>query len=317
MQGKLYSIQALRGVGALAVVIYHALSLFPFITFRAGAAGVDLFFVISGIVMSISITEKTKPWDFLIRRIVRVAPMYWIATTLAIIYFALRYDMTISTEHVVTSYLFLPPPKEFVFPVLYPGWTLNFEMFFYLILSLLILINKNTTYTAICILLMIGSLSKNLSGVTGSYYLTEGILEFALGLMIGQLIKSGYIPKKAPSIILITSSIALFAINNYFKSDGFIAWGIPSALLIIGCLGFDSSKLMKSRAVQFFGEASYSIYLFHALAIWVIDWTFPTQKSPIHLISAILLSVIIGSAAYKTIEQPLLKIMLTLLKTKK
>lgn len=316
MQEKFYSIQALRGLGAFAVVIHHALSLFPFMNFRAGAAGVDLFFVISGIVMSISITEKTTPLDFLLRRIVRVAPMYWIATTLAVAYFMLRYDMSISTVHIVTSYFFLPPPAEFFFPILYPGWTLNFEMFFYFILSTLLIVNRNTTYTAICILLAIGSLSKNLSSVPGSYYLTEGLLEFAVGLMIGQLIKSGYRPKIAPSIMLITSSIALFAANNNFKSEGFLAWGIPSALLIIGCLGFDSSKFMRSKAAQFFGEASYSIYLFHALIIWAIDWIFPTDKSVLHVILAILLSMLTGAIAYKTIEQPLLKSIMGTLKRK-
>jgi len=314
MQGKLYSIQALRGLGAFTVVIYHALSLFPFMNFRAGAAGVDLFFVISGVVMSISITDKTKPLDFFVRRIVRVVPMYWIATTLAAAYFILRYDMSISTSHIVSSYLFLPPPAEFFFPILYPGWTLNFEMFFYLVLSTLLIINKNTTYTAICILLAIGSLSKNLSSAPGSYYLTEGILEFAIGLMIGQLIKIGYRPKTAPSIILITSSIVLFVVNNKFKSEGFLAWGVPSALLIIGCLGFDSSKFMKSKTAQFFGEASYSIYLFHALVIWAIDWYSPADKSILHVGLAIILSMLIGAIAYKFIEQPLLKLMIGALK---
>jgi exopolysaccharide production protein ExoZ len=308
MQGKLYSIQALRGLGALAVVIFHALSLFPFITFRAGAAGVDLFFVISGIVMSMSITEKTKPVGFMIRRFIRVAPMYWIATTLAIFYFASRYHMTISTEHIITSYLFLPPPAEYVLPILYPGWTLNFEMFFYLVLSILILINNNTIYTAISILLILGSISKNVSGVAGSYYLTEGLLEFALGLIIGQLIKSGYAPQKIPSIILITSSIIIFSTSSHFKSEGVIAWGIPSALLILGCLGFESSKFIRSQIVQFLGEASYSIYLFHAIAIWIIDWSFPNEHSYLIVAMAIILSLSVGSAAYQVIERPLLKL---------
>lgn len=316
MQEKLYSIQALRGLGAFAVVIHHALSLFPFMNFRAGAAGVDLFFVISGIVMSISITEKTKPLEFFVRRVIRIAPMYWIATTIAVGYFILRYDMSISTNHIVSSYLFLPPPAEFFFPILYPGWTLNFEMFFYIILSVLLIINKNTTYTAICILLAIGSLSKNLSGAPGAYYLTEGIAEFATGLIIGQLIKSGYRPKKAPSVILIASSIAIFAVNNTFKAEGFLAWGIPSALLIIGCLGFDSSKFMKSKIVQFFGEASYSTYLFHALVIWAIDWYTPNEKSVLHFALGIVLSMLVGAIAFKALEQPLLKLMMRPLRRK-
>ena len=308
MQGKLYSIQALRGLGALAVVIFHALSLFPFITFRAGAAGVDLFFVISGIVMSMSITEKTKPVEFMIRRFIRVAPMYWIATTLAIFYFSSRYHMTISTEHIITSYFFLPPPAENVFPILYPGWTLNFEMFFYLVLSILILINNNTIYTAICILLILGSISKDVSGVAGSYYLTEGLLEFALGLIIGQLIKSGYAPQKIPSLILIASSIILFSTSSQFKSEGVIAWGIPSSLLIVGCLGFESSKFMRSTNGSFFERQVtrfiYSMQLSYGLSIW----SFPNKHSYLIVAMAIVLSLSIGSAAYQVIERPLLKL---------
>ena len=78
LNGKqgLASIHALRGVGALAVVIYHAESLFPQFNFKMGAAGVDLFFVISGIVMQLAYDPKGSALDFLRRRVVRVVPMY-------------------------------------------------------------------------------------------------------------------------------------------------------------------------------------------------------------------------------------------------
>lgn len=70
---------------------------------------------------------------------------------------------------------------------------------------------------------------------------------------------------------------------------------------------------MKSKTAQFFGEASYSIYLFHALVIWAIDWYSP-EKSILHVGLAIILSMLIGAIAYKFIEQPLLKLMISALK---
>jgi len=306
---QLKSLQALRGLGAISVVIFHALSLFPFMNFRAGAAGVDLFFVISGVVMYLSVKPTTSPFDFLKKRCIRVIPMYWIASAIAVAYFYARYpDVPPSSEHIIRSFLFAPPPAGFNMPVLYPGWTLNYEMFFYAVLGLMLCIGRLAIPATICLIITLGAALPEIQ-IIKQYYFNQIILEFAAGLVIGHAIKSGYRPKKPEAALFIAASILLFTIHNIAVSDGVIAWGIPSVLLVLGAIGFEDSKLIKGRVVQFLGESSYSIYLFHAIAIWVVSWIWPGQPGPEMVLAAVLLSLLIGVIAFKYLESPLLRLM--------
>ncbi|WP_197561390.1 acyltransferase family protein [Stenotrophomonas maltophilia] len=308
----LQSLQALRGVGAVAVVVFHALSLHPFFNFRAGAAGVDLFFVISGVVMYLSLRNDASPWEFLKRRFIRVVPMYWIATTLAIAYFYARYPyMTPSTEHIVRSYIFAPPPPGYQMPLLYPGWTLNYEVFFYAILGTLLVTKRLAAALTICVIVALGSLTNVVPAITGVYYFHQIILEFAAGMLIGMAIRHGYRPKKLEGFIYLALSVILFAVHNHYKPEGVLAWGVPSALMVVGALAFESSKAVTNRICQLIGSASYSIYLFHALAIWLVDWFWHTPRGVSAVLFAIALSVVWGVVAHFLMEKPLLRLMLS------
>jgi exopolysaccharide production protein ExoZ len=147
----LYSVQYLRAAAALAVVYYHvsALSqetwgLDPERIDHVGAAGVDLFFVISGFVMAM-IVGRPGAFDgreFWVRRIARVVPAYWVITFAV---FALAWFMphlfNSTTADVYTlmtslSFLALDQGDGNTTPLLVVGWTLNYEIFFYAIVAL-------------------------------------------------------------------------------------------------------------------------------------------------------------------------------------
>src|ERR1700735_3086724 len=91
-EDRLQGIQALRGVAALMVVVYHVTrvavdrvdNLPSSLVWKAGEAGVDIFFAISGLVMGITYyRRRSQDWrDFLSRRLTRIVPMYWLATSL-------------------------------------------------------------------------------------------------------------------------------------------------------------------------------------------------------------------------------------------
>ncbi|MBV8536835.1 MAG: acyltransferase, partial [Alphaproteobacteria bacterium] len=147
------SIQILRGIAALLVVVCHAGvmagdrfgAVGQHLLLRAGAAGVDIFFPISGFVMVISsINLAGRPdgwWVFLERRIVRVVPLYWLATTLKLVMIvavpSIALHAAVTTTHVLGSYffVFVPNPNGGSMPLVPVGWTLNYEMFFYAVFA--------------------------------------------------------------------------------------------------------------------------------------------------------------------------------------
>src|ERR1700761_114555 len=112
MRSDVLSIQYLRGLAALGVLLFHA-SQRAGGACGAGAAGVDVFFVISGFIMwTVSARRATGPGDFLLRRAGRIAPLYWAVTLLVVGLDLLRPslfpNMRLNAPHVILSLLFLP-----------------------------------------------------------------------------------------------------------------------------------------------------------------------------------------------------------------
>jgi exopolysaccharide production protein ExoZ len=135
------SIQFLRGVAALGVLGFHAASRAGG-SFGVGAAGVDIFFVISGFIMWVVTSRRTpKPGQFLARRAERIVPLYWLVTlataTAAILAPSAFPAMRPTASHVVQSLFFIPhrDPTGLIAPLIVPGWTLNYEIFFYLLFA--------------------------------------------------------------------------------------------------------------------------------------------------------------------------------------
>jgi exopolysaccharide production protein ExoZ len=261
--------------------------------------------------MCLSLRPETTAMGFMKRRLIRVVPMYWIATTLAAAYFYIRYpDIPPSVAHIARSYLFAPPPENFGMPVLYPGWTLNFEMFFYVTLSLILVAKRMVIPLAVCLLAALSSVGSVIPLLSKAYYFNPIILEFAAGMVVGLAIKAGYRPRKIDGCIYLVTASVLIVVHNHYRSEGVLPWALPSILLIVGALAFETSKLVTNRLTQLIGEASYSIYLFHALAIWLTTWIWRGTPQIGGVLFAVALSVAAGVVAYLFIEKPLLNLML-------
>lgn len=311
MANRVMSLQFLRAIAALAVVAHHAMWLnrggYDFVV---GAAGVDIFFVISGAVMVIATRGNATPREFLWRRLVRVVPLYWIATTAAIAYFALRYGMWIEADYVVGSFLFLPPPEDLKHPILYPGWSVNYEVLFYLVLAASLFGSKQGFWVAAAFLVVMGAAAPRFGVYSAEYYLNPRLLEFVAGMGIGALLVSGIRIPAVAGWALILAAATLFAINRSTPGPFvFVEWGVPSALLVLGITAFEHRSLVRNAILQTVGNASYALYLVHPFVIWGVDWVIGRNGNLLISMITIVVSILLGVATHLAVERPLLELL--------
>ncbi len=279
---KLQSIQALRGVAALLVVLLHArafeikgiaangLTEQPLVggLFANGFAGVDLFFVISGFIMVFVTRDGLTGWkpaaSFLFARVTRIYPVWWAFAGCMTIYMLAAHGVSGQSEgwhkaafgHPMVPYLvksFLLIPQE-PFPVLNVGWTLIHEVYFYLVFTLFLLMPRRwlPLLLAIWSVLVISGALLGYSRPTATTFLSLAVhpmtLEFTLGAVIGLAVTKGLIWRSG--ILTLVATLWLLAAlcyegagNAFLLQWGRVfSYGLPCALLVYGCAGLDMTK---------------------------------------------------------------------------
>lgn len=315
----LYGIQYLRAAAAFAVVLFHAAEKSGY-HFAIGAAGVDIFFVISGFIMWVICDRRpVTPVQFLAERARRIVPIYWLATAAMVAgaIVGLFPNLKLTATHVLGSLFFLPvrsPSNGEIWPVLVQGWTLNYEMFFYLVFASGLLLPKAPRLAAIAVLFV----SLTVFGMAASpdnafvfTYTRPIILEFVAGMILGQAWLSGRVPGVLGGAALIAAGLAGFAIIQ-IGGFGFDAWtcGPLAVAMVLGILALEAKDLIVKWPVPaFLGNASYSIYLWHTFAISVVAKLGLALglPGPLILVSSVLAGIAIGSLAYLMIERPLVQ----------
>lgn len=206
-QNKLYNIQYLRAFASIVVLLFHVTNLikqqinydFAYNIFSFGYMGVDLFFVLSGFIISyihfadFGLSSRLK--SFFLKRFTRVFPVYWIVLFPVVIGNLLIPSMGIGSEsyttEIITS-MFLVPQNHH--PILDVAWTLRHEMFFYIIFGLLFVFNSKKIILWIGILTWFGMSTYSLFfKPDGSWLLFNFIfsplnLEFILGCFVAFLL---------------------------------------------------------------------------------------------------------------------------------
>jgi exopolysaccharide production protein ExoZ len=321
LTSKLYGIQYLRGFAALAVVIFHAAERTGY-HFTIGAAGVDVFFVISGFIMWIIADGRSfTPARFLVDRLKRIAPSYWIVTAIMVVggLAGLFPNLVITWQHVIGSLLFIPhqsPSKAEVWPVLVQGWTLNYEMFFYAVFAATLLLPRNLRLPAMTAVFGIFALTGALfepEGPAAATYTRPIILEFLAGTFIGKWWLEGRFPGAAFGFLAVLAGLGGFALIA-ITGAGFdeLVCGPLAAALVIGVLALEKNGALRhSLRLAYLGDSSYSVYLWHALAISVVvkfGAVFAVPKV-ILLVAAVASGVALGIAASELIEKPVAKML--------
>jgi exopolysaccharide production protein ExoZ len=284
-RGEIVSIQQLRGIAAFGVLCFHACSKAG-LAFGTGAAGVDIFFVISGFIMwTISVRAPMGPGGFLLRRAVRIIPLYWLAS-LALVGAALAAPtlfpgVRAEPSHVLKSLLFLPhlDPAGQAYPVIAAGWTLNDEIFFYLLFALAMAVfarGRAVVVSAILLALVLLRPLADLRHPIAAAFTDPILLEFAAGLWVGAAFTSGRLPGPRTGIVLAllgAGGLAVVHALGLEVSDWRLAlWGAPALLIVAGAVsaergGWVVRAPVLGPALARLGDASYSIYLVHGLLV--------------------------------------------------
>jgi len=326
---KIISIQILRGLAALLVVTFHCLATVIPDRLSAGespilgAAGVDIFFVISGFVMWVSTIQRpATPAHFLLARFVRVAPLYYLATLvyLGILALQARIPAAFSVNEVLYSLLFIPFTNSIVHqdvPILGVGWTLNYEALFYLTFGIALHIS-HASHRAGFIALTFFCL------VAGRFWLpsdTPLLVRFTSPLFFeffaGILIAARYLAtnKRRPvsGVLLAFAGVVLLGLVPVYAPwlPRTIAWGGPASMIVCGVV--ECEALLRGprwRPMLLLGNASYSIYLVHDIVLDLLTSTvLPHLDVWLFFPPALLLSVVLGVAVYHLVEAPLLRAM--------
>ncbi len=285
---KLESIQGLRFFAALLVVTTH---ITDFIServndqadhyWRTGLSGVDIFFVISGFIMAYTTkVDGHLDWvEFLSRRITRIVPLYWLATTIKIILVAVFAREALhsvnNVAHIAASFMFIPwlnMDHEYL-PVIPAGWTLNYEMFYYILFTLALFMKiKPLIFCGLAFAAFV--LAGNLFDISGiaSYYTDPIVFEFIFGMLIAFLIRRNPTRYDAyiGSILILAGASVIFLISpsNWIINHRWLVWGGAGAALVSGALYLERHGInWMPQWVVHLGDASYSLYLFHAMII--------------------------------------------------
>ena len=324
---NLASIQYLRAAAAMAVVFFHAngISQEYFGNFRAGfgAAGVDVFFVVSGFIMWVTASNRAAP-EFMRNRIVRIVPLYWGLTLLLYAGWALAKTPPAFAD-LLKSLLFIPHISARtgeINPLLIVGWTLNFEMFFYALFAASLFFSKAwrapVLFVAMAGLVATGLLLLPGDGPVQKVYTSPLIIEFALGCLLGIFYQRGTMPR--PSV---GGSVGCAGLLLLLATDGSAAdlstvrllhWGLPAFLIVIGALSFEPLQKPQSF-LMLLGAASYSVYLVHPIVIAALkDATLVIGIGSVDLSSGFILlaitaSISVGIIVYWLVESPVSSIL--------
>jgi len=314
---RISNVHGLRAFAAFLVVLFHVnLNVIengfsePVLhnIFNIGNSGVDIFFVISGFVMIVSNWEqKISILGFFNRRLVRILPLYLILTLtyylIAVIAPFMIPNISVNFSWFLSSITFTTAIFGYKAPILGQGWTLEYEMLFYLLFSISLIFKNNF---------------KKLSFVFGVvlfgvlFGISTLFLEFAFGMLAGYLYKKkqftnlqGLLLSLVGFSLLISNSLNLLP-----ELDRVLIYGIPSFMLIFGLA---TTNQTSSKILGKLGDSSYSLYLsqfFIIPLIFKFDSVIQNlvSNSTIVVIVVSVITLIIGHFVYLLVEKPLTKL---------
>lgn len=332
----LNSVQLLRAIACLMVVAAHAYIATahrvlpsPYPSIEYGGFGVDIFFVISGFIMVLA-SDKLfgRPGamkEFLARRLIRVVPLYWAATlTLAAaIFLVARNNTSVTWATLTQSLLFIPyvPQEGGLSPLVAVGWTLVYEMLFYVVFTLAVLGRRNVAVAGTSLVLagLVAVQALRPLPMPFSFWFQPIILEFVAGTWIALAYFRGVRLPDWLRLVLIAGAFAAAAAMAWhttpWEFPRLFYWGAPAAVIVFAavCGRPVSAAGPFGRLFVYLGDASYSIYVIHLFALY--GMRLPMNRIPgidalvpdwLYGIVLFIAGVAAGVLVYELFEKPVL-----------
>jgi peptidoglycan/LPS O-acetylase OafA/YrhL len=363
---KIISIQVLRALAVLMVVFIHTISSANYLytgkhlfSSRAsiatyyflsdwGAIGVDLFFIISGFIMTrvvLPFENVPNGWrNFMLKRIIRIVPYYWLISAVYLV-LSILWHQPVTWGAILKTIFFIPVFDKFEFasPILFVGWSLSIELYFYLIIAFfLFLKNKNLKISVIITTSLLSAFGVFLQSkyVIIDFLFSPLLIEFALGIVLG-LIYDRFKGESRRKTSMVVFSLLLLAgtflmgytifvehkaitlPNNVFSDVNTalkrsVIWGIPCMLLATGYLMAEKLLFLKgglygkiTAPLVLLGDASYSCYLIHLMAIkfFAMIYRYLGITTPdTYIIVCTIVCMIVSVPVYKLIEVRIIKL---------
>ncbi|EJW09709.1 acyltransferase 3 [Rhodovulum sp. PH10] len=334
------SLQVLRGVAATAVAYAHAMDMAlangnPWQARighldNLGAIGVDLFFVISGVIITLtarSIVDRRSAHVFAARRFLRVAPFYWIVSLVFILPW-LADGRSVEFGRLVATVAFYPClGGTWHDPVLDIGWTLCFEMLFYAGVYLAGFLRFSSLAMRAGAVVAVMALA-HLAGAEAirGFLLSPMLLEFGLGIVIARLYLRGSVDARTARTLLLLGGVGLSmniafgygdvhlmarVVDGSLAAQRVLLWGVPSAALVAGALLLErATGARPPKSLVRVGDASYAIYLTHPLLFPAVERVVASGIFPADAVVLLATSVAVGGGllSYLTIERPLVEV---------
>lgn len=328
---KLSGVEASRGVAAVLVVLYHAaLHIEAHVGGRIaygiahfGHAGVDFFFVLSGFIISFvhhrDIGKPRRLAHYAQRRFTRVFPFYWIVLVYYLADQALFHrDELPGAADMVFNFLLLPHARE---PIVGGAWTLVFEVLFYMVIAVAICSRRLGALLLVAWALIIALGASGYEWGAGLSLLSALSAPFCLEFFLG--IGAAYVllTRKVPhSGVIALAGIVAFGLAgiaevvgalNGFGWTARVVYGGCSVLIVLGLVERERlGRIKVPRVMALLGQASYSVYLVHLIAIGIAFKylarliVFTTTWSWVLWLSLSAFAVFVGVLASMWLERP-------------